>query len=79
MQIKCIIIVVRIFLKLKRGVFMVGLQNSERDKVISLKSRRLRKKHKSFFNFLNKLSAIFHKDMKHKEKNKMVYKNTVNH
>ena len=57
---------------------MVGLQNSEKEKVINLKSRRLRKKHRTFFNLLNKLCAIFHKDMEHNEKNKMVYKNTAN-
>ena len=58
---------------------MVNFKNSDENKVINLKSRRLRKKYKNFFNFLNKLSTIFFKGMKRKEKNKTIYKDTVNH
>lgn len=54
-------------------------RNNCKDKVISLKDRRLRKKHKRFFDFLNKISGIFHKDTKRKPEGKQSYKRTVNH
>jgi hypothetical protein len=56
-----------------------GNSDDAKDKVISLKSRRIRKKHKRIFDFLNKVLSIFHKGIGNSRVGKHNYKKSVNH
>jgi hypothetical protein len=59
--------------------YVNGIADKDKDKVISLKSRRIRKKHKKAFDFLNKVLNIFHKGTGNPTVGKNNYKKTISH